>query len=203
MLEVISILISVIALLVSLITLWLTRYRKGTIKMTKPTVIFFGPDGSGKEHNKIFIRTLFYSTSDRGQYLENMYVKLSRGEMTQNFNIWVYGDQHNLARGSGLFISKDGLATNHHFLLPNDSLSFTFQPGDYKLEVYAELVNEKPRKVYTQDLAISDTQAEALLTKEAGVYFDWAPNTQSYQSHIDQRHAKSSDFAELIRFLKA
>ena len=202
MMEIISILISVIALLVSLITLWLTRFRKGTIKMTKPTVIFFGPDGSGKEHNKIFIRTLLYSTSDRGQYIENMYIKLSCGEMTQNFNIWVYGDQHNLARGSGLFVSKDGLATNHHFLLPNDSLSFIFKQGDYKLEVYAELVNEKPRKIYTQNLAVSDTQAEALLTKEAGIYFDWAPNTQSYQSHIDKRPTKAPDFAELMKHLK-
>lgn len=170
--------------------------------MTKPTVIFFGSDGSSKEHNKIFIRTLLYSTSDRGQYIENMYIKLSCGEMTQNFNIWVYGDQHNLARGSGLFVSKDGLATNHHFLLPIDSLSFIFKQGDYKLEVYAELVNEKPRKIYTQNLAVSDTQAEALLTKEAGIYFDWAPNTQSYQSHIDQRPAKSNDLAELMKHLK-
>jgi hypothetical protein len=202
MMEVISILISVIALLVSLITLWLTRYRKGTIKMTKPTVIFFGPDGSGKEISKIFIRTLLYSTSDRGQYIENMYIKLSCGEMTQNFNIWVYGDQHNLARGSGLFVSKDGLATNHHFLLPNDSLSFIFKQGDYKLEVYVELVNAKPRKIYTQNLAISDMQAEALLTKEAGIYFDWAPDTQTYQSHIDKRPAKSPDLAELMKHLK-
>lgn len=200
--EVISILISVIALLVSLITLWLTRYRKGTVKMTKPTVIFFGPDGSGKEHNKIFIRTLLYSTSDRGQYIENMYIKLSRGETIQNFNIWVYGDRNNLARGSGLFISKDGLAANHHFLLPNDSSDFMFKQGDYKLEVYVELVNEKPRKIYSQDLAVSDTQAEALLTQEAGIYFDWAPNTQTYQSHIDKRPAKSDDFAELMKHLK-
>lgn len=198
--EVISILISVIALLVSLITLWLTRYRKGAIKMTKPTVIFFGPDGSGKEHNKIFIRTLLYSTSDRGQYIENMYIRLSRGEMSQNFNIWVYGDKNNLARGSGLFISKDGLAADHHFLLPNDSLSFIFKQGDYKLEVYVELVNEKPRKIYSQDLAITDPQAQALLTK--GVYFNWAPNTQTYQSHIDQRPAKSPDFTELTMHFK-
>ena len=98
MLEVICILISIIALLVSLLTFWLTRFRKGTIKMTKPTVIFLGPDGPGKEHNKLFIRTLLYSTSDRGPYIENMYIKLSRGETIQNFNIWVYGDQHNLAR---------------------------------------------------------------------------------------------------------
>ena len=66
-----------------------------------------------------------------------------------------------------------------------------------------ELVNEKPRKIYTQDLAISDTQAEALLTQEAGIYFDWAPNTQTYKSHIDQRPAKSGDFAELMKHLKA
>lgn len=170
--------------------------------MTKPTVIFFGPDGSGKEHNKIFARTLLYSTSDRGQYIENMYIRLSRGEVIQNFNIWVYGDRDSLARGSGLFISKEGLAANHHFLLPNDSLSFVFQPGDYKLEVYAELVNSKPRKIHTQNLTISDAQAEALLTKEAGIYFDWAPNRQTYQSHIDQRPAKSSDLVELMKHLK-
>jgi hypothetical protein len=131
-----------------------------------------------------------------------MYIKLSRGETSQNFNIWVYGDQHNLARGSGLFISKDGLAANHHFLLPNDSLSFAFQPGDYRLEVYAELVNSKPRKIHTQNLTVSEAQAEALLTQEAGVYFDWAPNIQSYQSHIDKRPAKSSDLAELMKHLK-
>ncbi len=170
--------------------------------MTKPTVIFFGPDGPGKELNKIFIRTLLYSTSDRGQYIENMYIKLSRGETIQNFNIWVYGDQNNLARGSGLFISKHGLAANHHFLLPNDGSNFIFKQGDYKLEVYAELVNDKPRKIYTQDLAVSDTQAEGLLNKEAGIYFDWAPNAQSYQSHIDKRPAKSPDFAELMKHLK-
>jgi hypothetical protein len=131
-----------------------------------------------------------------------MYIKLSRGETIQNFNIWVYGDRDNLARGSGLFISKDGLAANHHFLLPHDGSDFIFKQGDYKLEVYVELVNDKPRKIYTQDLAISDTQAEALLTKEAGIYFDWAPNTQSYQSHIDKRPAKSPDFEELMKHLK-
>src|SRR5216684_2466892 len=113
-------------------------------------------------------------TLTRGQYIENMYIKLSRGETIQIFNIWVYGDQNNLARGSGLFISKDGLAANHHFLLPNDSSNFIFKQGDYKLEVYAELVNDKPRKICTRDLAVSDTQAEALLNKEAGIYFDWA-----------------------------
>lgn len=61
--EFISLFISITALLVSLITFWLSRLRKGMIRMTKPTIIFFGPDQSVE--SKIFIRTLLYSTSDR------------------------------------------------------------------------------------------------------------------------------------------
>src|SRR3990167_5262395 len=97
-----SLIISVLALIVSVTTFYLSRIKRGTIKMTKPTVVFFGPDGPGASLNKIFIRTLLYSTSDKGQYIENMYIKLRRGEVIQDFNIWVYGDQ-NLVRGSGLF----------------------------------------------------------------------------------------------------
>jgi hypothetical protein len=37
--------------------------------MTQPTVIFFGPDGGrrgGRRHLKVFLRTLLYSTANRG-----------------------------------------------------------------------------------------------------------------------------------------
>jgi hypothetical protein len=183
-----SLAISILALLVSLATFWLTRLRRGSIKMTKPTVIFFGPDSS--VDNKLFIRTLLYSTSERGQYIENMYIKLSRGETTQNFNIWVYGEPASLARGSGLFISKHGLSANHHFLLPKGNSNFEFKSGDYRLEVFVELVHRKPKKLYTQELVINKDQAKALLDERAGIYFDWAPDTQSYQSHIDVRPEK-------------
>ncbi len=39
-----SLTISVLALAVSSVTAWLTLFRRGTVKMTQPTVIFFGPD---------------------------------------------------------------------------------------------------------------------------------------------------------------
>ncbi|MGZ4037515.1 MAG: hypothetical protein ACXVPQ_06780, partial [Bacteroidia bacterium] len=99
----ISILISITALTISALTFWLTRIKKGTIKMTRPTIIFFGPDGPKKNPDKVFIRTLLYSTSDRGQYIQNMFISLQRGESSQNFNVWVYGEKE-FSRGSGLYV---------------------------------------------------------------------------------------------------
>jgi hypothetical protein len=199
-----SLTISIVALIVSLTTFWLTRIRKGTVKMTKPTVIFFGPDGPGADLNKVFIRTLLYSTSDKGQYIENMFVKLTRGETVQNFNVWVYGDKHDgLSRGSGLFVGKNGLASNHHFLMPKDGSNFYFTKGSYELDVYVEMVNKKPQRIYTQNLTIDDQQGRELADKKAGIYFDWAPNTQTYQSHIDNGPKKIPDFVDLLNHLES
>jgi hypothetical protein len=119
--------ISILALAVSSVTAWLTLFRRGTVKMTHPTAIFFGPD-TPRAHDetplpKVFLRTLLFSTSKRGRVIEGRHVALSRNETHQNFNIWVYGDEK-LARGSGLFVGETGVATNHHFLTPRDGSGF-------------------------------------------------------------------------------
>ena len=53
--------ISVLALTLSSVTAWLTLFRRGTVKMTQPTVIFFGPDSPRSASEiplpKIFLRT--------------------------------------------------------------------------------------------------------------------------------------------------
>ena len=175
----ISLAISIAALLISMWTFWLSRIRKGTIKMTRPTVIFFGPDGVGKEHKKVFIRTLLYSTADRGIYIQNMYIRLQRGESHQNFNVWVY-DNSGLVRGSGLFVDKSGIACNHHFLLPRDGSRYEFMPGEYLLEVFVEVVGKDPVKLFEQKLPVNEKQEEAMNLKKVGIYYDWAPNSQSY-----------------------
>lgn len=59
--ETASIVISVSALVVSVTTAWLTLFRRGTIRMTQPTLVYFGPDGLGGGP-KVFLRTLLYST---------------------------------------------------------------------------------------------------------------------------------------------
>jgi len=119
MIDVISVLISVLALTVLIVTAWLTLIKRGSIRMTRPTVIYFGPDGSHNRNNmylpKVYIRSLLYSTSKRGRILESLFVSLSRNESAQNFNIWIHGGP-NLKRGSGLYIGENGYESDHHFL---------------------------------------------------------------------------------------
>jgi len=136
---------SVLALSVSVITAWLTLIRSGTITMTQPTVIFFGPDSPRSNElalPKVYLRTLLFATSKRGRVIESMYVALSRNETRQNFNIWVYGDGK-LVRGSGLFVGETGVEANHHFLIPRDGSAFCFTEGRYRLEVFAKLLGDQ------------------------------------------------------------
>jgi hypothetical protein len=48
------IVISALALAVSVMTAWFTLLRKGTVKMTQPTVIYFGADGGPRPDYKVF-----------------------------------------------------------------------------------------------------------------------------------------------------
>lgn len=198
--DALSIIISSIALVISALTFWLTRIRKGIVKMTRPTIIYFGPDGGGERHCKIFVRTLLYSTSDRGQYIQNMYIRLQRGETIQNFNVWVYDDR-GLVRGSGLFVNKNGIACNHHFLLPKDMSNFSFLPGDYLLQVYIETVDNIPKKIFEQKLTLTEKECTEMAAKCAGIYFDWAPNMQDYSSHVDKRPKEETELTGLIKKL--
>ena len=162
--------------------------------MTRPTLFFLGPDGGDEEHSKIYLRTLFYSTSKRGLVIENIFVRLRRGESTQNFNIWVYGEK-DLFRGSGLYVGPEGIASNHHFLTPKDTGKFEFRTGQYRLEVFAKVVGRRMTKLLTSiDFQISDGDAVKLKKPGNGIYFDWGPDSESYHSHVD---AKPRRFQEL------
>ena len=197
----ISLLISILALVVSVFTAWLTLLRKGTVLMTKPTVIYFGPDGGSNADDrsglKVYLRTLLYSTSKRGRIIESMYVRLRRGETSQNFNIWVYGDKQ-LIRGSGLFVSESGVAANHHFLLPPDGTAFQFLSGKYTLDVFISLVGEHTsRLLHSVQLEVSAEHASSLSQSDFGLYFDWGPDAEKYHAHI-----RTKPKPELPQFLR-
>ena len=187
----ISIGVSFVALGVSVATAWLTWVRKGELRMTQPTVVFLGPDGSSRpgqrRHLKVFLRTLLYSTSHRGQTVESLHVNLQRGESRQNFSIWVYGDER-LARGSGLFVPAEGVACNHHFLLPEDGTDFCLLAGEYILRVYAKKADARaPGELAKIRFRISEPHAVALQDVNTGIYFDWGPDQQAYHPHIEKR----------------
>src|SRR5947199_1770126 len=103
MVEPISITVAVLSLAISAGTAWLTLFRRGTVRMTQPTVIFFGPDMPRNRDEiplpKVYLRTLLFSTSKRGRIIESMHVALARNETLQTFNVWVHGDEK-LVRGS-------------------------------------------------------------------------------------------------------
>jgi hypothetical protein len=186
--------ISALALFVSVLTAWLTLLRRGDLRMTQPTVVFLGPDGGrrGGERTrlKVYLRTLLYSTSRRGQTVESIHVNLQRAESKQNFSIWVYGDDH-LVRGSGLYVGPDGVACNHHFLLPQDGADFKLLPGQYVLRVYAKRVTDRePRQLAKISLAISESQSRELGSDGAGIYFDWGPDQQAYHPHVEIQRAE-------------
>lgn len=157
--------------------------------MTQPTVIFIGPDAEAfpgqNDRPKVFLRTLLYSTSKRGQMIESLHVNIRRGETQQNFSIWVYGDQQ-LARGSGLFVGMEGVTCNHHFLMPKDSMYFPLLAGQYHLRVYGKRVSDRtPKELADITLQVSEAEAIHLANKKAGIYYDWGPDRQAYQSHTE------------------
>ncbi len=194
-----SLTLSVLALSISAVTAWLTLFRRGTVRMTQPTVIFFGPDSprSGDTLPKVFLRTLLFSTSKRGCVIESMHVALARNETHQNFNIWVYGDER-LVRGSGLFVGETGVAANHHFLVPADGGSFRFTAGHYRMDVFAKLLGDhRPSLLFSQALEISREFGTMLEQPHTGLYFDWGPDSSRYLPHIDMR--EPGDPIEFLR----
>lgn len=204
MIDPISLSVSSLALVVSGVTAWLTLLRRGTVRMTQPTVIYFGPDAP-RAHNtlpppKIYLRTLLFSTAKRGRVIESMHAALHRNESHQNFNIWVHGD-NKLVRGSGLFVGETGVAANHHFLTPKDGNSFQFLAGKYRLKIYARLLGDrKPRLMFDQELEISAKMAAQLSASESGLYFDWGPDSSRYMPHIEER-PPSPDPAKFLEAL--
>lgn len=194
--------IAVLALVISGATLWLTHLRRGSLKMTRPTVVFFGPDGNEGGISKVFLRTLLYSTGKRGIVLEHLFIRLRRGETQQNFNVWVYGEKH-LARGSGLFVGQDGIATNHHFLTPTDIRGFDFAAGDYELDVYGKIIGKDTTLLLsTIRLSIEAHEAEQLRKPSHGIYFDWGPDAGRYLKKIESRRAMAHDPLTMLEALQ-
>jgi hypothetical protein len=162
--------------------------------MTRPTVIYFGPDkgrpGEQAAPPKVYLRGLLFATSKRGRIVENIHVTVARAETTQTFNVWVHGSRTGeLIRGSGLFVGEDGVATDHHFLAPHNR-QFSFAAGQYRLTIYAKLLGDSgPLAIFSQQLEVTDEIARQLEQPGKGLYFEWGPDSQRYLPHVEQRPA--------------
>jgi hypothetical protein len=116
-----------------------------------------------------------------------MYVTLTCEDITQDFNVWAYGERNELVRGSGLFVGETGVEANHHFLISRDSKHFSFIPGRYSLTVFAHLLGDHERRaLFSQTLTVSSEEAEMIGEQNSGLYFDWAPDKMQYVTHLDE-----------------
>lgn len=189
MVDSVSLTISILSLAISAATAWLTLFRRGTVKMTQPTMICFAAESlhTITPIPKVFLRTLLFSTSKRGRVIESMYVSLFKDETHQNFYFWAYGEREQVVRGSGLFVGETGVSANHHFLAPKNGTSFCFIEGNYRLDVFAHLLGDlKPMRLFSQELHISRDMAVAMQDRSAVLYFNWGPDSSRYLSHVEK-----------------
>lgn len=189
----ISLGISIVALIISATTAYLTFFRRGTVKLTQPTIIFFGFDEPGEP--KIFIRGLLFATAKRGRVIESMSCTLSRNETHQNFNFWSYGEANKLVPGSGLYAGESGVATNHHFVISEGGQGFQFMEGKYLLEVFVQLYGTRKQiKLFSYELIISEKHANDLQSPDMGLFYNWGQISQKYIPRTDRRTKVSNTF---------
>jgi hypothetical protein len=197
----IGIIISLTSLAVSATTAWLTLLRRGAIKMIRPSLIAF-MDAGGVDGPKVWFRSMLYATAIKGNVVESMFVRLRRGEAQQNFSFWVCGERGKLASGCGLYVGHDGVALDHHFVLPKDGSRFDFLAGDYVVEVFATLPNSgSPRLLAKIPLHLTEEHAKALKSADKGVYFDWWPDSARYNAHVVQHPERREASDALVTIL--
>lgn len=152
--------------------------------MTRPSLISF-VFPSMNEAPKVFLRTLLYCTSDRGQYVQNMYVRLTRDGIAQDFNLWHHGDDKTV-RGSGIFASRSGVVCYHHFVLTKED-AFQFSPGDYNVQVFVEPVDDHPKLIFEHELSFELTEEQSRRNKTA-VLFNWEPSFGAYGVEVNSQN---------------
>ena len=204
-----AIILASISLLFSIAALWATSFRRGRLRMTPPSVVYFGPDGGrslGKPlPEKVFFRALLWSEGARGQVVQQLFISLRRGDANIGFSIWTYGDERQV-RGSGFFIPPTGIATNHHFLRQkSQGDGRVFLAGDYTLEVWATTLNNVRTMLWRGSFKIDATQANKAADNQRGVYFDLVPTTGNYEAHIGEKLSDVEDNVpnSILRMLEA
>jgi hypothetical protein len=172
--------------LLSIITLWLTQFRRGHLKMTRPSLIVLIREMPSCTP-KIFLRTLLYSSAIKGCVVENMFLRVHQSFGAYRFDFWGYGEFEKLTHGSGLYVGQTGIAYNHHFTLARGSGEFVFWSGEYRMEVFAtEARQKRPEKIMEVAFSVDgDQSAEFTQINDRAIWLEWDPDTLKYAGHIE------------------
>lgn len=190
-----------VSTLLSAFTFWFVFLHRGRVRMTRPTLVFFGRDGDETGRSKIFLRSSIFSTSKRGQIVENMYAKVDTPAGSHLFSFWAHrtDESSRIVRGSGLAATENGIACDHHFLLPTCAEEFEFVPGGCTITVFAKLVDRACSvKLGSYVIELTEDHCLALRDRDVGIYFDLQPSVSgdgSYEPHVERRSSSQSHVA--------
>lgn len=175
--------IAIGSFIISIVTLYLTYFQRGRLRLTRPTALFFVRDGSDGQF-KIVVTALLYSTAKRGQVVESMLIKLIRDGSVTIFGEWVYWEGGKVHLG-GVKIGEEGRTLFDHFLLSDEIDSFNFVPGKYLLEIHAMKVGVKlPVKLFQTEFILDAETTKATKLRGPGFALLWNQDTQSYRIQI-------------------
>jgi hypothetical protein len=188
--DVISLILSIISIFISGIVAYIVHFHRGKLRMTQPSIIALTYDAPVRTP-KIVLSSLFYSTSERGKVIENLFLRVIYGKVDYNFNRWFY-DKENTPYPGGLFVNKEGKSNYHHFLLSQDDVSsFRFRGGEYSIKIYAQLVgNHKPILLRTIKFLL-DNRPFASINDTPSALLYWNPETAEYELELKTSNAQN------------
>ncbi|MBS1994119.1 MAG: hypothetical protein JSS83_26595 [Cyanobacteria bacterium SZAS LIN-3] len=176
--------VSTMAFVLSVFTAWFGMFHRGRLCMIRPSAIVLMHDRENRP--RLFVRSLLYSTGNRGRVIRSLYLTLRRGETVQTFSIFDGGLHHTLKDGAGLIVFPSGAYLSHIFKT-NESTSFEFWSGAYKIEILAEVVDlDAPVHLFETNLIITKSQASALQENGTSLFFEWGPGFYTYHSYINR-----------------
>lgn len=183
----VALVISALALIVSVATAWLTLFRRGQLRMTRPVFVGFVWDTPGGEP-KIFLRAMLYATGKRAYTVEALYLNVRCRKIEHLFTFWTLRQDGRMTIGSGISVGEDGVSADFHFLPPRDAHNFRFLAGHYDIAVYARIPDRaSPALLSSLKLDLSEEQARAMGPNMMNsVFFNWQPEQDSYHSYIEE-----------------
>lgn len=186
----VSIAIALAALAVSALNFWLTQLRRGQVRLSQPTIFFFGWDKHDEEDvPKIMFRSALFSTGNRGHFVENLYIVVKNGAGDFTFPYWGYDDGKGMVKGSGLFIGTTGHIAYHHFNPVHVQDDFFYEAGKYQVEVWAQIFGfHRATMLGKYELSLDEGQfAVKLSHHESGVMWNWSPSDRIYYAELRDR----------------
>ena len=185
--DIFPILLAAASFVLSIITLWITQFRRGQLRMTQPTLLCLNreqPAGTPK----IFLRTLLHTTASKGRVIETMFLRVHQPGGTYVFDFWGHTDGGKLTLGSGLFVGQAGVASDHHFNPRHDVRNFLFTDGQYRVEVFTVTVGRsKPKKLMELSFCVDGQQAAELIQiTDLELFLFWNAETRAYEGRLDR-----------------